>query len=143
MQDTPPSAPLVLTVEGSGSPVGFSQWNAQQRLAYCRRTLQELEWGWGPVHSWPHQFIEDWSSMQDNEPNHTCEWYDSMRARIHEGDRLLTCLGRIIDGSLPVDLEEIRDLWLQTHQLTRTVSAGVVGLQHRLDVILQYHPARA
>ena len=152
LQDNPPSTPLVLNLGryqadpvsyflqySSGSPAGFAQWNAQQRVAYCRRALQDLESEWGPIHSWRHQFVEDWSRMRD-EPN---TWYDSTRARIRKGDTLLDYLEHIVDGSLPTDLEGMKDLWLQTHQLTKTISAGVVGLQNSLDVVLQYNKKHA
>ena len=39
-----------------------------------------------------------------------------------------------MEGEMPADIEEWRDLWVQAHQLTSTFNIGFLSLQRRVDL---------
>ena len=112
----------------------FDQWSARQRLAHIRRILLAMESKWGTIDCWGSEFMIDWNRIKVKGVDEVMGWFDRMMQRICLGRRVQGWLGRVMDGEMPVDIEEWRDLWVQAHQLTSIFNTGFLSLQHRLDL---------
>jgi hypothetical protein len=115
----------------------FEHSSAQQRVAYCQQALQGLERIWGPIDCWGNQFAGEWENAQFHGDGHFNQWLDSVREKVRVGETLLGYLGCVMQGELPQDVEGLRDVWIQGHQLTTSISGGVFELQHRLAMVQQ------
>jgi hypothetical protein len=112
----------------------FDQWSARQRLAHIRRILLAMESKWGTIDRWGLEFMIDWNRIKVKGVDEVMGWFDQMMQRICLGRRVLGCLGRVMEGEMPIDVEEWRDLWVQAYQLTSIFNTGFLSLQHRLDL---------
>jgi hypothetical protein len=112
----------------------FDKETASQRLAHIRQILLTMESQWNTVDRWGSGFMVDWNAVKGKAVEDIMQWFDGMTERIGHGRRVQGCLGRVMEGEMPVDIEEWRDLWVQAHQLTSTFNVGFLSLQHRLDL---------
>lgn len=64
---------------------------------------------------------------------------DRARMQIESGRNALGYLARVMEGTLPVDTAVLRDLYIQTFQMTCILSSAVVGLEHCLDLAIGSH----
>jgi len=117
-----------------GDHYNFDKETARQRLAHIRRILSTMESQWGTVDRWGSGFMIDWNAIKSRGVEDIQEWFDLMMKRIHLGHQVQGCLGRVMEGEMPADVEEWRDLWVQAHQLTSTFNVGFLSLQYRLDL---------
>jgi hypothetical protein len=76
----------------------------------------------------------EWNAVKSRGVEEVREWFDQMMKRINLGHQVQGCLGRVMEGEMPADVEEWQDLWVQAHQLTGTFNVGFPSLQHRLDL---------
>ena len=76
----------------------------------------------------------DWNTVKSRGVEEVRELFDRMMERIYLGHRVQGYLGRVMEGEMPADIEEGRDLWVQAHQLMSMFNTGFLSLQHRLDL---------
>jgi hypothetical protein len=93
-----------------------------------------IESKWGTIDCWGSEFMINWNRIKVKGVDEVMGWFDQMMQRICLGRRVQGWLGRVMDGEMPVDIEEWRDLWVQAHQLMSIFNTGFLSLQHRLDL---------
>lgn len=107
-------------------------------ITHCHEMVGSLQQAWGPMDHWPCLFIGDLEEIQHGFNVH--EWLDRLKGGVFAGENILSYLGHVVESELPKNVDELRDVWRQTDQLTRMVSCGVGRLRHTLDIILMDHP---
>jgi len=112
--------------------IDWASWSARHHMISLRRWLLDLEWKWGNVDRWPAQCMDEWHTIRGQSLNVVEEWFEERQRRLVNGRLLLGYLGRVIEGQLPSDVGECRDLYVQSHQLARALYTGVIGLEHQL-----------
>jgi DNA polymerase III gamma/tau subunit len=73
--------------------------------------------------------------MKEGDPCHVTEWLDESTKKVAAGQHVLAYIEHVMEGQLPTDMEMIRDLYLQGHQLTRAVQDAVNGLEQALSTV--------
>jgi len=113
----------------------WSSWNASRRIAALRRWLLDMEWSWGAVANWPALCAEEWVSVKEQDSSCVTAWLDGEAKKVATGRRMLGYFVRVMEGTLPTDMEVLRDIYLQGHQLSCTLHTAVIGLEQTLGVV--------
>lgn len=132
------SPPLfTIVVNGSCDPFHgeWPSWNARCHMKAVRRWLMDMEWNWGSMARWPAMCEEQWAIIKTKDHGIAGGWIAEEDKKVAAGRLMLWYLGRIMEGQLPLDVEELRDLYLQGHQLTCDIDAAIIPLEQRLYAI--------
>jgi hypothetical protein len=113
----------------------WPSWSASRRLAALRRWMLDIEWSWGSTANWSAKSVQEWGTIREQEKAHVNSWLVEETKKVLEGRRMLGYLGRIMEGKLPTDEEELRDLYLQGYQLICALDSGVVALEQMLSMV--------
>jgi len=132
-----PAVTMSINTDISNDPFQgqWPSWNARRRMLALRRWMLDMEWGWGILARWPALCEDNWAVVKSKEPRIVADWIAGESRKVATGRLMLGYLGRVMEGQLPSDIEEWRDLYLQGHQLTRDFNAGVILLEHKLCAI--------
>jgi len=124
---------------------GWSSWDASHRIVGLRRWMLDMEWNWGSIAMWPALCMAEWANVKERDSAHVTAWLAECTKKASSGHRMLGYLGRIMEGNLPADVDVLRDLYLQSHQLTCTFNTAITALEITLSAIqsdIQTHTAR-
>jgi len=94
-----------------------------------------MEWDWGTIANWPAQSAEEWRTMKERDSECVTVWLNEGGKKVAAGRCMLAYLGRVMEGQLPTDVEALRDLYLQGHQLTCTFHSAIIGLEQTLNTV--------
>jgi hypothetical protein len=97
--------------------------------------MLDIEWSWGSTANWSAKSVQEWGTIREQEKAHVNSWLVEETKKVLEGRRMLGYLGRIMEGKLPTDEEELRDLYLQGYQLICALDSGVVALEQMLSMV--------
>lgn len=113
--------------------------NARDIIAQSHQTVLGLEWDCKPMDYWPRVFVEELAKLQQSGFEGAPKWIDKLAERICLGQRVLNDLECVVEGELPNDVDELRDIWRQTNRLVGMISSVVRALQLGMDIaVAQY-----
>jgi hypothetical protein len=125
--------------DGDMNALGFWDWKsltASRRIAEVRRWIIHATRRYGPVEHWGEDLSQEWDTVRHRDPPIVYEWLQAVKSRVKVGHSALSYLESAMEGEMSSNIEEWRDLYIQSHQLASQLWRAVLGIQHRLDGVL-------
>lgn len=110
-------------------------WSARQKMAGIRRLHVDVEWRWGSIDEWTLVFSAEAGSLRHMGIEGVLGWMREQDAKVTAGRLLLGYIGRVMEGNMSEEIEDWRDIFLQSYQLMYSIAPGVVGQQRALRTL--------
>lgn len=88
------------------------------------------------MHSWPAILAEQSGDVRHRGAAAVVAWIEQEQMKVSAGHLLLGYMGRVLEGEMTTDIEEWRDVFMQTYQLMLVLAPGVVGLEQALRAVI-------
>lgn len=116
--------------------VDWTTWtsrNAVARVAAIRRWMLYAEQKYGSSFDRWTQHLDEHIERDHNDLTALLDTLMKTRNQIANTRQAIVYLARVMEGELPADDDVLRDLYLQTHDMSSILHSASGGLQHRLD----------
>lgn len=104
-------------------------------MAGIRRLHVDVEWRWGSIDEWTLVFSAEAGSLRHMGIEGALDWMREQNAKVAAGRLLLGYIGRVMEGNMSEEIEDWRDIFLQSYQLMYSIAPGVVGQQRALRTL--------
>lgn len=110
----------------------WPKWSARQRMAAIRRLQVDIEWRWGSIDEWALSFSAEAGSLRHRGIEGALAWMGEQTGKVSAGRLLLGYIGRVMEGNMSEEIEDWRDIFLQSYQLMYSLAPAVVGQERAL-----------
>lgn len=107
----------------------WHEWSARRRMVGIRRWIRDVEWTYGMLQLWDSQFADGWANRSRQPVEDLSSWLAFNEGKARIGRLVLGYLARVMDGQISGDVNDWRDLTLQTQELAASLHQAVAGLE--------------